>query len=253
MVNDTRVLSNQRVSVFIGPASGIANWTNGPTIAEGAALLNVSGAVNWDAFDLNLAKSDASDRRTLTDAAGAKARSFNNFGGSIEFVTPKPSDTSSIYRQTYNILKGDRVDLAVVIRTVTLNSAALAAGDVVNVYHAMSDSQALKRTDTDYGYAIKFLPQDDVGVNCIVPSSTPTKVTLTPTPTGTATVGTPVFLKAIYEGNNITVGATYAVDDATKGTVTPHGILIPAAVGSISVTATYPGSAAGTPTVFTIS
>src|SRR3954463_3784233 len=104
---DTRVLSNQRVTVLIGPDSALTNYTK-PTLVQLQSLLNVSGAINWDSFDFNIQASDSQDDRTLTDGAGAKSRSFSQFGGKIEFVQPKDDDTGSIYRQTYNLLKEQR-------------------------------------------------------------------------------------------------------------------------------------------------
>lgn len=252
---DERVQSNQRVTVWLGPAAGIADFEAGPTIAELAALENVSEAVNWDAFDFNLQASDSADDRTLTDAAGAKSRKSTKFGGGIEFVYPKPDDTSSAYRVAYNILKGDRTKLAVVIRVGPLNSTAGVAGNVVNTFKVLQDAHSLVRADQNkpsYAYKVDFLPQDDVGVNCIVPSATPTAVALTAS-SATVAVNGVVFLKAAYEGVNVTIGAKYTVDDPTIVEVTPHGCVIGLAAGTANVQATYRGSAAGTDTTITVS
>lgn len=254
-MTDSRVVANQRITVWVGPDSGIANWTNGPTLAEVGALTNISGAVNWDSFDLNIQASDQQDDRTLTDAAGAKSRGLANFGGNLELVQPRPDDSSSIYRIAYNIFKGDRTKLAVVIRAVALNSTAVAAGDVVNAYHVLRDADDLVRADQNkpsYAYKVNLLAQDDVAVNAIIPSGTPTATTLTRAGSGNLTVGAPDFLKATYEGVNITVGATYTVSDPTVVLVTPHGCIIPLADGTATVTAQYPGGLASTALSLTV-
>jgi len=252
---DKRVLANQLVTVLIGPDTAIADYEK-PTLAELQSLTNVSGAINWDSFDYNVQASDTADDRTLTDAAGAKSRQSSNFGGNIEFVTPKPDDVSSIYRTAYSILKGDRPKLAVVIRVNKSNSAPIAAGDVVNAYRTLADAHSLVRASQNkpsYGYKVNFTPQDDIGVNRIVPAATATAVTLTPSSTLALTVGAVKFLKAAYQGVNITVGAQYVSDDETKVVVTEHGAVIGIAAGTANVTATYPGSAAGTELVVTVS
>jgi len=254
-MTDSRLLSNQRVTVLVGPASGIADFT-APTLAELTALTNVSGAVNWDSFDFNLQASDSSDDRTLTDGAGAKSRGVTNFGGNIEFVYPKPDDTDSIFRTAYNILSGDRTQLAIVIRTVALNSTPIATGDVVNAYRVLEDAHSLVRatqSKPSYAYKVNFLSQDSVGVNCIVPSAVPTAVTLTPSGSTTGTVGSVGFLKATYEGVNVTIGATYTTSNSSVAEVTPHGCVIFNGAGTADITATYPGSAAGTATTYTVS
>ena len=111
----TKVLSNQRVTVLAGLASAIADW-NEVELSELQALQNVSGAVNWDAFELNLQASQQSDDRTLTDGAGAQSRGFTNFGGTLQFVNPRPDDASSIFRTAYNIFSTPRVELVVAVR-----------------------------------------------------------------------------------------------------------------------------------------
>lgn len=253
-MTDTRQTANQHVTVWCGPDTGISNWLNGPTLAECTALTNISGAVNWDSFSLNLQASDQNDDRTLTDAAGAKERGLTNFGGDIELVQPVPGDTTSIYAIAYNIFKGDRTKLAVVVRVGPLNSTAPAAGDVVNAYHVLRDADDLVRATTSkpsYAYKVNLLAQDDVAVNAIIPAATPTAATVTAS-SSSLTVGVPAFLKTTYQGRNVTVGATYTVSDPTKAIVTPHGCVIPLAAGSVSVTASYPGGAASTALALTI-
>lgn len=244
-MTDTRVLSNQRITVWIGPDSAISDYT-APELVEVEAMLNVSGAINWNSFAFNIQASDSQDDRTLTDGAGAKSRSYSKYGGNIEFVQPKPDDTGSIFKETYDLLKAQRQKVAVVIRTVTLNSVGIAVGDVVNAYHCITDAVATVRGKASYAYTINFVPQDDIGVNCIIPAATPNPVTVTPATPIAATVGTPFFLKATYETNNVTVGATYLSSDAAGLTVTPHGIGIANAAGTYTIHVTYPGSAAGT-------
>lgn len=251
---DKRVLANGLVSVFIGPETAIADYTQ-PTLAELQSLTNVSGAVNWDSFDFNVQASGTADDRTLTDAAGAKSRQTANFGGNIEFVTPQPTDTTSIYRTAYSILSGDRPRLAVVIRVNKSNGLPIAAGDVLNAYHVLADAHSIVRASQNkpsYGYKVNFTPQNDLGINRIAPASTATAVTLSPS-TLSVTSGSVKFLKATYQGVNVTIGAQYTSSDPTKAVVTEHGAVIAIAAGSTNITATYPGSLASTAVAVTVS
>lgn len=255
-MTDVRVLSNQRVTVLAGPDTGIANWANGPTLAECAALLNISAAVNWDSFDFNLQASDQQDDRTLVDGAGAKSRGLSNFGGNVELVTPQPTDTSSIYRLAYNVFRGDRSKLALVIRVGPLNSTASAAGDVVNAYHVLRDADDLIRANQNkpsYAVKVNLLAQNDVAVNAIVPAASPATVTLTRVGAGSLTVGTTDFLKATYQSRNVTTKAQYTVSDPTVALVTPHGCIIPLKSGTANITATIPGGTVSTAVAVTVS
>lgn len=251
-MTDTRVLSNQKVTVWIGPETGIANW-NAPLLSEVTAFLNVSGAVNWDSFDFNITASDQADDRTLTDAAGAQSRSFNNFGGNIEFVNPLPADTTSIFRQTYTLLKGDRTKLAVVIRVGVLNSVAIAAGDVVNAYHVLADAQSTVRGDVSYAYKVDFLPQNDLGVNCIIPLASPGVTTLTPSAPTALAIGSVKYVKATYQGVNTTIGTTWVSSAPLICQVTPHGALIGLTAGTANITGIYAGGVISAALVITVS
>lgn len=251
-MTDTRTLSNQKVTVWIGPDSAVSDFT-APKLAEVETLLNVSGAVNWNAFNFNISASSNQDDRTLTDAAGAKSRQYSQYGGSIEFVQPAADDTGSIFKQVYDLLHAQRQKVVVIVRTVVDNSTAIAVGDVVNAYHCITDAVTLVRGKASYAYSINFVPQDDIGVNCIIPAATPTAVAITPAGPITATVGTPVFLKAVYEGVNVTVGAKYVTSDQAGLESTLHGILIPHTAGTYTLDVTYPGSAAATPITVTAS
>ena len=250
-----RVLSNKKVTVWLGPDSGIADY-EAPTLAEVTAMVNVSEAVKWDGFDFNISASDQGDDRSLVDQAGSQSRSYDQFGGAIAFFTPKPGDTTSILRVTRNIVKTPRTRLAVVIRTVTLNSAGIAVGDEVNAYRTITDANSHVRGDISFSYTINFIGQDDIGVNCIIPSAVPTAVTALPpgsvtTPISIAVGGTS-FSTAQYEGRNVTVGAIWVSDAPLVASVSKHGIVVGLTAGTANVNATYRGSAAGTARAVTV-
>lgn len=249
----TKVLSSQRVSVRAGLASGISNWAN-PSLAEITALTDVSGAVNWDSFDLNLQASDQKDDRTLTDAAGSQSRSpYINFGGNIQLVMPLVTDTASIYHTAYNIFSTPRVELAVAVRYGPLNSSAPAAGDKWTVYHVITDPVFFGQNDVSRFYQITLVGRNDIVVDYIVPVASPTAVTVTlVAATGTVAGHTLIFASAAYESWDVTKAATWVSSDETKLVELHPGIFQCIATGTPTITAKYPGATDSTPATVTI-
>lgn len=250
-MTDTRVLSNKRVTVLIGLDTAVSSFTQ-PTLAETQALLNVSTVVRWQNFDFNLSASSQEDDRGLGDEADAKSRSYVQFGGAITFFTPADGDTTSLAYQARQLVKNPRTKLVVAIRTIALNSVAPAAGDVWNFYHVITDANAHGRGKVSYSYSVKMVPQDDCGLNVILSPLVPVAVAITPSAPLAATVGTPFRMTAAYQGSNITTAATWVSSAPLIVSVSKHGIGIPISAGTASITATYPGSAAGTPRVITV-
>jgi hypothetical protein len=249
---DTRVLSNQRVTVLLGPDTAIADYTQ-PKLAEILSLTNVSEAIRWSGFDFNTQASTSETDVSLTDAAGSKSRGFTQFGGHIAFFTPKPTDTTSILRIARNIVKTPRTRLAVAIRTVTLNSAGAAIGDVWNVFRTITDTNTHERGKVSYAYTINFKAQDDNGINRVLTAATPSAVILTPGATLAVTVGSIKFVTAKFENVNVTKGTTYTSDNPAVATVDKHGIVTGVTAGTANITATYPGSAPSTALAVTVS
>lgn len=247
----TKIVSNKNVGVFVGPATAIADIT-APTLAELNTLVNVSDAIQWNQFTFGLQASQVDQDRELTAGVDAASRGYDAFNGSINFYTPTPLDTSSVYRVAKNLVAVPHTELAVVIRTGISASAAWAAGQVFNSYHVITDANKQARGPKDRYYTIHLKEKGFCGVNRIVPSSVATAVTVTPG-TLAVNVGKAIQLKSVYEGNDITIGATYTVSDVTKAFVTKHGLVIGLATGTPTVTVSYPGSAAGTPKTITVS
>ena len=247
----TKVLSNQRVTVLAGLASGVASWAN-PTLVEIEALTNVSGAVNWNSFDLNIKASDQKDDRTLTDGAGAQSRGFTNFGGNLQLVNPRPDDTASVFRTAYNIFSTPRVELVVAVRYGPLNSTAPAAADRWTIYHVVTDAVSFGENDVSKFYQVTLVARDDILVGYILPPTVATTITVTAL-TATTTVGKLVFASAAYQGWDITKAATWVSSDETKLIQVHPGIFLATGAGSPTITAKYPGATDSTPTAITVS
>lgn len=246
----TKIQSNKNTLLALAPKAAVPDVLNA-SLAQLQTATNVSEAVKWDGYDFNIEASDQDEDRALTDAAGAATRGYENFGGSVAFYRPTPSDTSSIYRQAKNIVSKPHTELVAVQRDGYPASAPLAAGQVVNVYHVITDAKAEERGDKNRYYTVDLKAKGYVAVNHIIPSAVANPVTVTG---GSAVnVDEAIQLRAEYEGHDITVGARWVSDNEAVATVTPHGIVIGVSAGSANITATYRGSAAGTPKAITVS
>jgi hypothetical protein len=253
---DTRAQSNNKVGWFVGPDNAIPNarWVSGPTLADLTALLNISTATKIDGTDFGLEASEQSEDRSFTDAAGAQSRSFDSASGNIEIYTPGKGDNSSIYAQTWSAMSKPRTKLALAQRFIKLAPTPLAAGDEINVFRVQTDARQHNRNDSSRTLGIGLVLQDDILVNYIVPSATPNPVVVAAQGGSNiataAALGSIHFLRATYEGRNVTVGTTWVSSNENVATVTRHGIVrisptaTPGATATIS--ATVKGSAAGT-------
>lgn len=247
----TKVLSNQRVAVRAGLASAVSDWS-AATLAEITALTDVSGAVNWSSFDLNIQASQQTDDRTLTDGAGSQSRSpFTSFGGPMEFVNPRVDDSASVFRTAYDIFATPRVELAVAVRYGRLNSAAPAAGDRWTVYHVITDAVAFGANDVSRYYSVNMIARDDILPDYILPAASPSAVVVDEV-SAAVSVGDLVFASAAYEGWDITKEATWTSSDEGDLVAVHPGIFRAVAAGAPTITASYPGSGAATPVAITI-
>ena len=250
-MTDVRVQTNNNVEVRIGTAQAIAD-VKAPTAAELGAMISARTAIRWDQFGLGVQTSNMESDPTLDDEAGAQMRGLLQFGGTMSFINPKPGSTG-LRKQIKDLVIKPHTELVVAIRGVLPKATAPAAGQVWNVFRVITDAQRHARADTGYSYSVNFRPRGEAGVNAIVKSAVPTAVTVTPVGGDTATVGTPKCFTAAYEGNNVSIGATWISSDSTVLEILPHGWAIPLKAGTAEVTATYPGSAAGTPVEITVS
>jgi len=248
----TKVLSNQRVTVIAGLASGVSDWS-AVTLAELAALTNVSGAINWSSFDLNIQASSQTDDRVLTDGAGSQSRSpMTNFGGGLELVNPRPEDTSSIFRTAYNIFSTPRVELVVAVRYGKLNSVAPAAGDRWMIYRLMSDAVSFGENDVSKYYRVNLIARDDLLVEYIVPPATAVAPTVTAL-SATGSVDDLIFASAVYQGLNVTKEVTWISSDEGDLVEVHPGIFKAIATGTPTLVASYPGATNSTAVTITIS
>ena len=246
----TKVKSNKNVAFHAGASTAFAK-IDSQTLAELEGLGNYSEALKWDGFDIAIQASEQDEDRALTDAAGAASRGYEQYGGAVSAFHPVPGDTSSVYRRLLNLIGALHTEIVATIRPGIPASTPWAAGQVYTAFGLIVDAPRHQRGDKNRFYTRNLKAKSGVGVNRIVPSLVPSKVTTTP-PSPSVAVGKSAQLRSVYEGRNITVGAVYRVADESVAVVTKHGKIIGLKAGSTTVTATYPGSAAGTPVTITV-
>lgn len=252
---DTSVMTNGHFAWFAGPDSTIseANWDSGPTLAQLQVLENYSATIKIDGTDFGLEASEQVEDRSFADQAGAQSRGAMQASGSVELYTPGRDDTSSINAQGWGVFATPRTKLAIAQRPVAPQGTALAAGDEINVFRVITDAGTHNRNDASRTLGTSLILQDDLHVNYIVPSSTPTAPAVTPAGPLAVGVGDVEFITVAYEGRNITVGATYVSSDETVARVTNNGIVYGVAAGTADITVSYPGAAALAPIEVTVS
>ena len=254
---DTRVLSNQRVAWFAGPASSVpaASYESGPTLAQLQSLTNISEATKIDGTDFNIEGSEQSDDRSFLDAAGSQSRSYDAASGNIEIYTPAKGDTTSIFAETWDILSPTRTPLTIAQRVVKQAASPLEAGDEINLFSVLTDERVHNRNDVSRTLGIGLVLQGNMLVNYIVPSETPTAPAVTVengADLETLAVDDVAFVTVEYEGRNITVGATYVSSDEGVFRVLSNGVILATGIGTATLTVSYPGAAAVTPITVTV-
>jgi hypothetical protein len=251
----TRDLSNKRIQLWLAAASGFATIDEGYVLdTELDAALMTAPAVRWDGLDFGMQESEQIDDRSLDDDATSTLRGFMQFGGAVPFFFPKATDSTSILREVFNLVKVQGTELVLVERIGFQDRRTVGtAGDNVNIYSVLTDGYTPDTEgDGGYAYLINMLPQGDVFPWSIVGESVPEQVAITGGLTASLAVGALALRGATYYDNDITPRATWASDDETIATVDNRGIIEGIAAGVANITATFPGGAVSTACVVTV-
>lgn len=251
----TRDLSNKRVTLALGLASAVADLS-APKVAEANAMLQIAPAVRWNGYAFNASASTKVDDRSLDDEGAAQIRGYNQFGGAMPFFYPKVTDTASILRQVFNLVKQQKTQLAMIERVGWASSrTAFAAGDNVNTYLIQTDSlEPDTAGDGGYAYIESFLAQGVMWPWTILAPATPVAVTTSGAASQALSLaGINVALRrATYQGQDITRRATW-VSSAPAIADVVDGVIVGRSAGTANVTATFPGATASTAIAVTVS
>lgn len=250
-----RDLSNKRLAIALGLASAVADLS-APKASEANLMLQVAPAIRWNGYAFNGQASTKVDDRSLDDEGAATVRGYDQFGGAIPFFYPKVTDTASILRQTFNLVKQQRTQLALIERVGWASSRTpFAAGDNVNTYLIETDSlEPDTAGDGGYAYLETFLAQGEMHSWTILAPDTPAAVAIAGASTATISLaGNPAVLRrATYQGNDVTRRATWVSDNPAVADVV-DGVIVGRSAGTANITATFPGATASTALVVTVS
>lgn len=239
----TRDLSNTRIQLFLGLASAISAPNFDYALdTELNGMLKTAPAVRWDGLDFGMQASEQIDDRSLDDDATATLRGFMQFGGGVPLFFPKATDTSSILRQTFNLVKTRGTELVLFERIGWVNSRVNAVGgDNGNLYRVMTDGFQPDTEGTGgYAYLQQLVPRGDVSPWTVVGTSPAAQITTTGGAI-TGVVGDLALRRATYLSNDITRRATWTSSNTAVAIVT-DGIVELVGAGTANIVASYPGA-----------
>ena len=181
-------------------------------------------------------------------------RGAAQFGGGVSFYYPGAfGDASNKYSLTYDAMDQPRTLGYITVRIdgEQLNPLA-AAGDLVNVYHIMTDGYAESIVGEEaFRYTVTMLPQGDVYVRTVVKGAS-APVVATPATLAVA-VGASSRLSATVDGRVYTNGVKWSSADGATASVSPAGVVTGVAAGTVVVTATYEATGGTDTTSVTVS
>lgn len=250
-----RDLSNKRVTIALGLASAVADLSC-PKASEVNLMLQAAAAIRWNGYAFNGSASTKVDDRSLDDEGAAVIRGYDQFGGAVPFYYPKVTDTASIVRQVFNLVKQSRTQLAWIERVGWASSRTpFAAGDNVNTYLIETDSlEPDTAGDGGYAYLETFLAQGIMYPWTILAPDAPVPVTISGAATQALSLaGAVVALRrATYQGNDVTRRAAWTSDNPAVADVV-DGVIVGRTAGTANIIASFPGATDSTPIAVTVS
>lgn len=244
---DEKVTSNANTDIWVLLRDDVADYRS-PTPTEINAGVRVTPALAMDGttWPGNTESNDVDDR-SYDDRGNATSRGFAQFEGTLAFFRPVPGDTSSVFAETWDLLKTPRIPVIVVTRVLQRTTGEVtpaAAGDWISVYEFITDTV---NDDTEGEDSVKFivglLPQGNLAVNTQVKNAGP--VVLAPT-TAAVAVGAHATIQATLGGHRATQVVDWGSSDEAVATVSSNGVVTGVGAGSASITATHPAATGAT-------
>lgn len=254
---DEKVFAQGNVDVWVGPATGVANY-QAPTAAEINALLNVSESLAWEGTTIPaVTESNDNDDRHIKQAGNATTRGFAQYEGSLNLFFPKDqADTSDSHGKAFAFFKKPRFQMVAVVRILQGTEGVITpavAGQQVSVYRFIADT-FIPDLDGEAAakYTVNLLSQGAVAPNTFVAPAGAITVT-NASGSGNVTVGGHAVLRAVLSGFRVNQVVEWTSSDPTKATVSPNGVVTGVAVGTATITASHPSAtAASTPVTITV-
>lgn len=253
-----KIAANQYVKVaWILDANMTTTQAQAPTdtILNAGTTVQLSPAIAWTDFALGATDSDDVQDRGITDAGNAVTRGFSNFEATLSFFRDaNPGDSSSDFVKAFATFKTPRTYGYLVMRVAEQPySTTWTKGDRVSVFRFVAD---IVTDDVDGDDSVKFkvafLQQGIMYPYTMVKGATPDAITgIAPTAAKTVAGGA-YALQPLLSGKDIRAIATYSSSDTTKAKVTPNGVVIPVATGTVTITVNHPAATAAVTSVVTL-
>lgn len=225
------------------------------TILNAGTTVQLSPAIAWQDFALGATDSDDIEDRAITDVGNAVSRGFANFEGTLSFFRDANSaDATSDFVKAFATFKTPRTYGYLVMRVAEQPfGTAWTKGDRISVFRFVADIITDDATgDDSVKFTVKFLQQGLLYPYTLVKGATPDPITGV-APTASKTVaGGPYTIIPLLSGKDIRATATYTSSDTTKARVTPNGVIIPVAAGSVTITISHPAATAAVTHVITL-
>lgn len=249
---DQKAFAAGRLNVVWIPQGGIAN-INAPTVAEINAGVALSDAIAWENYELAASESDAVDDRSILDKGNATSRGAAQFGGTLSFFRPSdPTDMTHPYSRAFAAYRTPRAYgylVTRVLQNVEGEHSPFVIGDDISVFYMVADT-FIDDTEGDDSvkYTVNFQPQGQLRVYGKVAGGT---ISVLPTTLASAP-GDVDKIVARVGGDDVSAGATWTTSNPVVAAVNTHGVVRSIAVGSATITATYPGTTGTATTTVTV-
>jgi len=250
---DEKAFAAGRLNVVWVPAGGIAN-INAPTAAEIAAGVALSPAIAWENYELAASESDAVDDRGILDKGNASSRGAAQFGGTVSYFRPvDPTDVTDPYSTAFAAFRTPRAYgylITRVLQNVEGEHSTFVAGNDISVFYFVADT-FIDDTEGDDSvkFTVNYQPQGQLAVYTKVAGGT---IAVTPT-TLASGAGDVDKAVATVDAQDVSAGATWTTSDPEVAGVNAHGVINSVAVGTATITATYPGATGTAEVAVTVS
>lgn len=240
---DEKAYPDGHVTVWAIPRSAVTNLWAIPADVINSQGINISHAISWADTTLPTASaSDDIDDRSIMDRGNATSRGAMNYEASLTLFYPGVfGDTSSEYRQVWDMFRETRVPMVLVTRVLQnpqYEATDMEAGQFYSAYDMMNSTYR-NNTDGDDSvkYTVGFMTQGNMAIEAIA-SATEFQVT---SDARTIQVGEHDRVHAVHdESVIITSACKWESSDSSIAAVSQMGVITGIAEGEATISVTHP-------------
>ena len=239
---DEKAYPDGHVTVWAIPRSAVTNLWAIPADVINSQGINISHAISWADTTLPTASaSDDIDDRSIMDRGNATSRGAMNYEASLTLFYPGVfGDTSSEYRQVWDMFRQTRVPMVLVTRVLQnpqYEATDMEAGQFYSAYDMMNSTYR-NNTDGDDSvkYTVGFMTQGNMAIEAIASA---TEFDTSPYDVMVA-AGEHQRVQAVYESVPITSACKWESSDSSVASVSQMGVVTGIAEGEATISVTHP-------------